>query len=667
VIFDGTFVAENVHSGEVVDIEHKRSLYRIIIGDAGVMLATKDAEFAAASRTKTTEITGAARAIQTHVPTGMGLDVFLTLPVHENFDAHISEQELALEAARQADAIKARQPLSEYIVPSLPDGIGDLLSRTIDDIAEDAESRLATHLAAHGMADVGGPWIATGTEYAGNSCPFCGQDIQGLPLIAAYRAIFSERFKSLSSDITAMKGRISQTMGEAALARLDTASGQNKADAEFWSKYFAIEPASFVLPETAKAAVQELSVASLSLIERKQAAPLTAIELDENFTAAQATYEASIVGVQSINNAIRTANVTIGEKKAAAGIADVRTAENELQRRRAMKTRHSEKVDAVCVSHAIATREKAEVDRQKETIRAQLDAHTNQVVRPYERRINAYLEAFNADFRITETKHAYPGGIATSSYQLVINDVAVDLGDGKTPPGRPSFKNTLSAGDKTTLALAFFLAHLEREPALANKVVVFDDPFNSQDAFRRRQTVHEIMKVARNCAQVVVLSHDATFLKQVWEKAPASERVAISITDHRAQGSKIMPIDLERACQGRTATDIDDLQTYLTTGAGAVLDIVRKMRVVLETYCRTTYPSSFDANDYLGDMAGKIRGGGSAHPAAAIYDEIDQINDYTKQYHHGENVADATPDQIDTTELTGYARRTLRIANALQA
>ena len=68
-----------------------------------------------------------------------------------------------------------------------------------------------------------------------------------------------------------------------------------------------------------------------------------------------------------------------------------------------------------------------------------------------------------------------------------------------------------------------------------------------------------------------------------------------------------MLVDLEHACRGRTATDIDDLQTYLTTGAGGLLDIIRKMRVVLETHCRTTYPGSFLANDWLGDMVRKMR------------------------------------------------------------
>jgi hypothetical protein len=66
-------------------------------------------------------------------------------------------------------------------------------------------------------------------------------------------------------------------------------------------------------------------------------------------------------------------------------------------------------------------------------------------------------------------------------------------------------------------------------------------------------------------------------------------------------------------------------------------------------------------------MVGKIRDGAASHPAAALYDEVDQINDYSAKYHHGENVHDSTPDQIDGTELAGYVRRTLRIVNALQA
>ena len=665
-IFDGVFVAENVHSGEVVDIEHKRNLYRVIVGDEGVKLAEQDADLAAASRAKTGEITNAGKAVQVHVPAGMKLDKFIGLSDEADIEERIKTQTQAVEAGRQAGVVTSRPALSEFALPALPEGFEALLSRTIDDVAQDAEQLVSEHLTAHGTTG-GGNWIATGLDQAGEACPFCGQDVRGLPLLAAFRAVFSARYKALATDIAAMKARVSQALGETALARLDTIVEQNKSSAEFWTKYCTFAPASILLPKELSAAVRNACTAALTLLERKSAKPLDKVVIDPGAVAAITAHENAVFGLQAVNEAIQASNTLIALKKASTGGTDIKAAEAELVRLTAVKTRHQPTVAALCTTYTDLVAQKDAIDKRKEGVRSRLDTHTKTVVKPYELRINTHLTAFNAGFSIAETKHAYPGGVATSSYQLVINDTPIDVGDSKTPGHQPSFKNTLSAGDRTTLALAFFLAHLERDPAAVTKIVVFDDPFNSQDAFRRRQTVHEIARVAGLCAQVIVLSHDATFLKQVWDKAPASERIALTIADHRAQGSKIVPVDLEKACQGRTASDIDDLQTYLTTGAGVLLDIIRKMRVVLETYSRTTYPGYFLPTDWLGDIVRKIREGGDTHPAHALYDELDRINGYTSQYHHGEDVADATPDQIDPTELTGFTRMTLRIANALQA
>ncbi len=178
-IFDGVFVAENVHSGEVVEIGHRRNLYRVIIGEDSVRLATEDASLAAQSRDKTGEISAVAKAIQPRIPAGMSLEDFLTLPPADpDIDARIAEQERTVEAVRQARQINERPALSEIAIPALPEGFSALLARTIDDVAQDAEARLAEHLAAHGMKEAGGNWIAQGLDHAqGGTCPFCGQDI----------------------------------------------------------------------------------------------------------------------------------------------------------------------------------------------------------------------------------------------------------------------------------------------------------------------------------------------------------------------------------------------------------------------------------------------------------------------------------------------------------
>jgi wobble nucleotide-excising tRNase len=72
---------------------------------------------------------------------------------------------------------------------------------------------------------------------------------------------------------------------------------------------------------------------------------------------------------------------------------------------------------------------------------------------------------------------------SSRTYNVVINDQQIAVG-GSPAAGVPSFRNTLSAGDRNTLALAFFFASLDRDPALADKIVIIDDPITSLDEHR---------------------------------------------------------------------------------------------------------------------------------------------------------------------------------------
>lgn len=329
------------------------------------------------------------------------------------------------------------------------------------------------------------------------------------------------------------------------------------------------------------------------------------------------------------------------------------------------KRRHGAATVTACDLYLQLDREKRDLERLKGEVREQLEEHSDRVVQPYETRINHFLDLFNAGFQIVRAGHGYPGGIATSTYQLSIAGIAVDLGDGRTPDDKPCFKNTLSAGDRATLALAFFLAQLERENDLAERVVVFDDPFNSQDAFRRHQTIYELIAAANACMQIIVLSHDASFLQQVWHKCPPDQRVAMQIIFHPATGSKIAMFDLDDACRGRARAELDDLLAFRATGAGNLREIIKKLRVVLETFFRSNFLGVFAPEDNFGTILQKIRAGGEAHPAHGHYEILERINDYTANYHHGEDARGAPEPVLDQIELLGYINITLRTVNAL--
>jgi wobble nucleotide-excising tRNase len=666
IAFDGAFIAENVYSGDAVDLDQKRNLYRVIVGREGVGLALEEERLASDSRTKASEIRAAEKAIQSHVPSGMKLDDFHKLAPDDDIQTKITAQASAVAAAREASTVKARAAMAEVRMPALPPHFDALLAKTLDDIADDAQRCITNHITHLGMGSGAEAWIAEGVEHLDDDvCPYCGQEVMGLPLIEAYRRVFGEAYGALKGAIMDMRAATERDLGDRVVATLEATFQANSSAAEFWSKYCKLPEAP--PPIEAVSAISLLKEAALALLGRKSAAPQEAVAKNAEFAQAAARYEAARVVLDAYNSRIRECNALIVAKKSAVAASDPKREDATLALLEARKKRHAPAVATLCAEYQTLLEAKRVLDASKSAVREKLEDHAKKVVQPYEARINELLDNFNAGFRIAQTRPAYAGGVASSTYQIVINHTGIEVGDGSTPLDRPSFKNTLSAGDRSTLALAFFITHLERDPDRANRIVIFDDPFTSQDSFRRRQTVHEIRKAGAICQQAIILSHDATFLRQIWEKCGTGECTTLLLADHRGLGVKIIACDLDEACRGRAASEIDDLQSYMATGAGKDRDIIKKMRIVLETHCRSTYAGSFAPDDRLGSMVEKIKKAGDQHPAWAIVDELEQINDYSRDHHHGEDPQDGSSDLIDTQELTGFVKRTLRIVNNLQA
>lgn len=664
-VFDETFIADNVHAGSVVDIEQRRNLYRVIVGKEGVALALEEERLAEASRSKNTDIRTAERAVQSHVPTGMKLEDFVKLPTEADIDTKIAAQEKAIEAVKDAATLRSRAGLRPIQLPKVPESLESLLARTLEGIASDAQKMIAEHIKHQRMTSNAEQWLEVGTEHiTEDRCPFCAQSLSGLDLIEAYRNVFSDTYRAMKKEIDQAIADIAADFGSEGIAALRKTIEDNEAGGDYWRRYCSLP--TFDAPVDVIDAVSNVGGAALSRLKSKSATPQEAIASTADFGLAVDQLAAVRDAVDQYNVVIAAANREIEARKTMAASGDLKHEQATLTRLNAQKRRYDEKVAPLCDELTRLTAKKEKLDQEKAGVRAKLEEHTKKVIKPYEGRINKLLENFNAGFRLDQTKSAYPGGVASSTYQIVINNTGVDLGDSKTPNNRPSFKNTLSAGDRSTLALAVFIAHLERDTSLANKIVVFDDPFTSQDSFRRRQTVHEIKKLGDACKQLIVFSHDAIFLRQLRDKLTAAHCTVLQLNDHRHLGMKIIPCDLDGATKSRAATDLDDLQAYATTGAGEAQDIIRKMRVVLETYCRSTFSGSFAPDDRLGTIVEKIKKGGDQHPAAALVDELEPINEYTRVHHHGENPRDQAADMIDEAELTGFVRRTLRIVNNFQ-
>jgi wobble nucleotide-excising tRNase len=304
-----------------------------------------------------------------------------------------------------------------------------------------------------------------------------------------------------------------------------------------------------------------------------------------------------------------------------------------------------------------------EIEQQKIDAKQRLDDHAATILADYQEAINSFLQKFGANFRIMRLERRYAGGTPSSSYVLQINNAHVELGDRKTSRAEPSFRNTLSAGDRSALALAFFLAQVDRDPVLAQKVIVFDDPFTSQDRARRLCTQQEIRRIRSKAAQVIVFSHDDAFLSDCCEEVAAGDLKTLQLR-RLMTGPTIDEWDAS-APRSQALQDHLRLNEFLAVGEGdpvAMRSIAGKIRVVLEAYLRGRFMGKFTDTMWLGDMIGILRANEANLPeGSALPDELGLINEYSRRYHHSNPNADNEP--IDETELRTWVERTLAIAD----
>jgi wobble nucleotide-excising tRNase len=661
-VFDATFVNDNVYSGEIVDTEQRRNLYRAIIGSQGVTMARRIEELDRDIRAKSTEIREARAALERHIPPRMTIEQFLVFPQEMQIDEVIAQKERELAAVRQAERIARRASLEALSLPRIPPGTVALLAKTLPDVSADAERRVAAQIESHQMAERGESWLSEGLRYVhDDKCPFCAQGLAGVALIEAYKAFFSDAYGSLRTEIAAGAAVIEESFSDRVIGDLQRVLDRNAAGVEFWREFCAFEPPSLPAGTDIPASIAGVRDAGNTMFARKVSAPLEPLVPDANFDTAVRAYETVLTAVHAYNEAVDTANAAIAAKKAEVAAANLELVQAGLARAQVQRTRHLPEVVQACDAHAARQREKTSLEQEKTETRDRLDAHTGQLIERYGRSINHYLDRINAGFRISTPDYTYRGGAPSSSYQVVINDTPVDLGDATTPLNQPSFRNTLSAGDRSTLALAFFFAQIEHDPDRADKIVVLDDPFTSQDNFRRNHTAIQIKRCGQMCSQVVVLSHDPFFLKLVWDKLTPADRKTLQLARVGEQNTAVAEWDIDKATQAQYRADLDVLQRYFTLAEGERRDVIQKLRPVLEAYCRNLYPTQFGDQDSLGVIVGKLRAAGAAHPLAPIADDLDEINEYCRRYHHAEN-PNAANEPIDDGELNGYVKQTLKLA-----
>lgn len=309
--------------------------------------------------------------------------------------------------------------------------------------------------------------------------------------------------------------------------------------------------------------------------------------------------------------------------------------------------------------------QKANREKDKKSAREALDDYTETVLSSYSQNINNFLRGCGAAFRIANVKTAYAGGEPRSDYQIEVQHCALDV-SGKRGSTCPTFRSVLSDGDKRTLAFAFFVAKLEGDKELNEKIIVCDDPVSSLDIHRQSFTLKRLMKIGQHCKQMIVMTHDPYFARRLWDEIRKDGQI---FQIHRSGDfSKLGNCDIEGICQSPFAHNMDTLYQYLSDGKESdLMGVAKCIRPLIEGYLRLFYPREFSTCNQLGNMIKAIRdctAGSSIASLKPQLEEVEDINDYALQFHHDENPTSyQTP--IADAELKGYVDRTLSLIRGI--
>jgi wobble nucleotide-excising tRNase len=659
VIYDDVFVDENVYSGLSVDANHRQNLNEVILGSQGVALNRELQQRVQRIEAHNHDLRVRAEAIPAAERGALSVDDFCALPMQADMQDALNDSTHALAAVIESETIKRTELLEEIAIPAIDlASIQATCERSLEAIDSAAAMRVEEQLRRLGAGSA--PWLAEGSakihdDQHGRPCPFCTQSTATIELVDSYRAYFSSEYSQLKSDISTAQATIETVHALPARDRVAAAMATLIERRQYWARFADLPEIDFDAPD-AVADWADAARQAHEVLDVKSRSPLERIRLPERLLAAAARLEEVRNRVATLNDVIAEMNRSIAIVKERAAAGNAAAIEADIRRLRMIGARYSEPMATACQDYQDEKQAKTQTEALRDQARTALDVYRTATFPAYETSINLYLQRLSAEFRVGSVTSTTNRGGASCTYNVIVNQLPVAVGSNQA--GAPSFRNVLSAGDRNTLALAVFFAALDRDPALATRIVLVDDPMTSLDEHRLLVTAQELRRTARRAAQVIVLSHDKPFLFRVWEGADRTSRSALSIV-RCAQGSTFQAWDVT----AETITEHDRrhaaMRTYIETNTGNARSIAEGLRPILEVYLRAAYPDSFGPGALLGQFIDRVRplsGTPIEILSGADVSELQDLKEYANRFHHDTNAAFQT-EIINEGELVAFARR----------
>jgi|tagenome__1003787_1003787.scaffolds.fasta_scaffold20986402_6 wobble nucleotide-excising tRNase len=293
-----------------------------------------------------------------------------------------------VEGLKEIDTLRTRATFQALDALPIPVRLEEILGKTLEGVSRDAEAKIKEHLATHGMTEQE-DWLSTGVKHAKDDCPFCGQSLKGLDLIAAYRSFFNAEYDKFRTEQEQYRQLPAKHYSEDKIAVITSRLDTNVSSTDVWNRYVT-----FTAPTMTSDVVEIISVfrqEMIALLDSKGTNLLAAVRLSPAYRDAYQNLTALKSEVDAYNAAVEEANKQIEAFKRTASPARLVSVQNELKWLQLTKKRHEPGVAKSCDAYKTLKAEKDQLDTKKVDARKKLDQYSGTVVDTYLKSINGFV------------------------------------------------------------------------------------------------------------------------------------------------------------------------------------------------------------------------------------------------------------------------------------
>ncbi|MEZ8210885.1 AAA family ATPase [Vibrio bivalvicida] len=671
-IFNQAFIDNNLYISKGADKSQLVNYYEFSLGMVSVAHEKEIERLKSENDSLTSKITPLTNTI-TRQFSNKTIAKIKGIKVAKNGTSELEKLQEQLQDIKSIEHFRKRRKLSSLSIDK-PELKTDVFITTIENLSKESEDKVSKHIELN-LKEQDSYWLETGKDLVTDSgnCPFCAQPLSSSPIFHLYQEFMNEAYLNASNNFELAGDEFELTVRDVGvkLEELEELVKTNNDIIREWSDRIDSIEINHDFKELDRLS-EDLVYECMRLINLKKKDLLATIDLTKFNEIFDDIF--SKIDFEKYNQSISIYNKSINDFLDGLGTETSNSIQTKIDNIQEAQLRHSDQVtNDLADLKVLEDGKKANAKTIKE-LREKIDEEQEESIGNHKDAINALLKSFHSMIRLSELKKDNKGGRGASRVTYAITFIGNELSI--LSDNEHIFEHVLSLGDRSALALAFFLSRFSKENE-DKSIIVLDDPMSSLDSYRRDATIIEIGKLIDNNYQSFVFSHDPFFLSDLYKHSILSK--STNCFEIEASYKDVEPLDVNSAqyissrLVDRENYDSQVIHSYhkeynklfdfVADGSEEQkVEIARSIRPILEAYLRFLYPKQFIKGFWLGDMITMIRQ--ETNESSPYFDKhnrfssIERINEFSKDYHHADGF-DTKIQDLDYQTVKSYAKETL--------